>query len=323
MMKFFKVWLQPVIWIGIAAITIAVFNSASIPLLSPIQAVLNQLDGDAVSLQLENIRISPFSIIKALVLISIAVIGTGWLQRVLTRWVGNLDILPAPNQLVLLRMSKLLLYGGLVLVVLAALGVDLTLLAVFGSAIAIGLGFGLQKITANLVSGLILWWEDSFSLGDLIELDDSVIGYIRRIDLRYTLLETFNGKEIMVPNETMVSNNVTNLTYSNKRGRIQIPIGVSYDSDIDKARELIIEAAREHPSCASDPQPACFLREFADSSVNFLLFFWVDDVTNGLYGPQSEVMLAIWHKFKQHDIEIPFPQQDVHVKTEEARNTAA
>jgi len=106
---------------------------------------------------------------------------------------------------------------------------------------------------------------------------------------------------------------VVNWTYSNKKGRVDIPIGVSYKSDIKKARELILEAASEHPRCTIEPEPECYLREYGDSSVNFLLLFWVDDVTEGRYKPQSDVMFSIWEKFKENDISIPFPQRDVHL----------
>jgi len=119
----------------------------------------------------------------------------------------------------------------------------------------------------------------------------------------------------MIPNEDFITNRVTNWTFSNNKGRVAITISVSYESDIEKAMELILEAAKEHPRCVDDPEPTCFLREFADSAVNFLLFFWVADVTEGRYGPQSDVMRTIWKKFKVHNITIPYPQRDLHFKT--------
>ena len=113
---------------------------------------------------------------------------------------------------------------------------------------------------------------------------------------------------------TFITNRVTNWTFSNNKGRVEIPIGVSYGSDIEKARELILESAREHPRSIDDPEPVCYLREFGDNSVNFILFFWVADVTEGRFEPQSDVMRSIWKKFHENDIEIPFPQRDVHIK---------
>jgi len=119
----------------------------------------------------------------------------------------------------------------------------------------------------------------------------------------------------MVPNEDFMTNRVTNWTFSSPKGRIEIPVGVSYNADIKNAQALILEAAVEHPRTIKDPKPECYLTEFGDSSVNFLLYFFVADVTEGRYQPQSEVMLSIWDKFKAHNIEIPFPQRDVHIKT--------
>ena len=131
------------------------------------------------------------------------------------------------------------------------------------------------------------------------------------------LIETFDSKEILVPNEDLITSRVTNWTYTNSRGRVEISVGVSYGSDIEKAHELILEAAREHPRCIEEPEPKCYLRNFGDSSVDFILHFWVDDVTKGRWEPHSEVMFDIWRKFKENKIEIPFPQRDLHLKTSE------
>jgi small-conductance mechanosensitive channel len=118
----------------------------------------------------------------------------------------------------------------------------------------------------------------------------------------------------MVPNEDLITSKVINYTHSDTDSRIEITIGVAYSSDLDLVKKLILEAALEHPRTLKDPQPNCFLREFADSSVNFLLHFWIGDVDEGRFGPQSEVMFDIWNKFKENDIEIPFPQRDIHIK---------
>ncbi|MBT6547667.1 MAG: mechanosensitive ion channel, partial [Gammaproteobacteria bacterium] len=200
------------------------------------------------------------------------------------------------------------------LVGLDFVGIDLTTLTVFSGAVGIGLGFGLQKIASNFISGLILLMEKSIEEGDLIELSDGTFGYIRRASARYTLVETFDSKEILVPNEDLITSRVVNWTFSNSSARIEIELGVAYDSDIDLAHDLILAAAREHPRCAIKPEPACFLRFFGDSSVNFILHFWVEDVTLGRWPTQSEVMFSIWRKFKDNGIEIPFPQRDLHIK---------
>jgi small-conductance mechanosensitive channel len=152
----------------------------------------------------------------------------------------------------------------------------------------------------------------------MVELSDGTYGLIRKTSARYTLLETFEGREMMIPNEDFIINRVTNWTFNNRKGRLEINVGIAYESDMEKAMELILEAAREHPRCIDDPEPTCYLKEFADSSVNFMLFFWVADVSKGRYRAKSDVMLSIWKKFKEHNITIPFPQRDIYIKNAEA-----
>ena len=154
----------------------------------------------------------------------------------------------------------------------------------------------------------------------MVELSDGTYGLIRKTSARYTLLETFEGREMMIPNEDFIINRVTNWTFNNRKGRLQIDIGVAYESDIEKARELILEAAKEFPGSIDDPKPACYLKEFADSSVNFMLFFWLADVSKGRYQAKNDVMLSIWKKFKENNISIPYPQRDIHIKNPEVLN---
>ena len=194
------------------------------------------------------------------------------------------------------------------------LGIDLKVLAIFSGAIGIGIGFGLQKITSNFISGLILLFEKSVKSDDLVELASGAYGFVRHIGARYTLVATHEGKEIMVPNEDFITGRVTNCTFSNKKGRIEISIGISYESDIEKAMDLILESAKEYSGCLDDPGPSCFLREFADSAINCVLFFWVLDVREGILKHKSNIMRSIWRKFKEHDIVIPYPQRDIHVR---------
>ena len=193
-------------------------------------------------------------------------------------------------------------------------------LTILSGAIGIGLGFGLQKITSNFISGLILLAEKSMEVGDLVELSAGEMGIVRRMGARYTLIETFDSKEIMIPNEDFITSRVINWTFTNRQGRVEIFVGVSYDSDLELAKSLIIEAAKSHPRCSKKPEPQCYITQFADSSVNFLLYFWVDDVTQGRLDAKSDVYMAIWKAFREHKITIPFPQSDVLIKNWEARS---
>ena len=223
----------------------------------------------------------------------------------------------ASNRELLVKGFQILVYLLAFIVTLDVLGIDLKMLTVFGGAVGIGVGFGLQKITANFISGLILLLEKSVEEGHLVELSDGTSGFVRQTGARYTLIETFDSRDIMVPNEDFITNRVVNWTFTDRQGRVEIPIGVAYGSDLDKVMGLVLEAAREHPRCLPDPEPMCYLREFGNSSVNFLLHFFVEDVTLGRLLPQSQVMLSIWRKFRENGIEIPFPQRDLHIKNPE------
>ncbi|PIW51628.1 MAG: mechanosensitive ion channel protein MscS [Zetaproteobacteria bacterium CG12_big_fil_rev_8_21_14_0_65_54_13] len=276
------------------------------------------LDSELMSINIGDIRLSVYLLLKAFATTLVLFWAAQLFLAAVARRVGQVHAVSASNKALIIKAAQFCVYFLLIMTTLKVIGIDLTAFAVFGGAIGIGIGFGLQKITSNYISGVILLMEKTIETGDLVELDDGTFGYIRQNNARYTLVETYNGKEIMVPNEDFITNKVVNWTYTTNKARIDIHLGVSYKSDIRKAHALVLEAAAEHPRCSKEHAPECFLREFADSSVNFLLIFWVDDVTEGRYGPQSEVMFAIWDKFKANNIAIPFPQRDVHLIQQES-----
>jgi small-conductance mechanosensitive channel len=218
------------------------------------------------------------------------------------------------SRALIVKLTEIVLYFIAFMITLNVVGVDLTALAVFGGALGVGIGFGLQKITSNFFSGIILLVEKSIKAGDLIEIASGTTGTVKQLAMRYTLIETADGREVMIPNEDLIVGRVTNWTYTTSHARIDITIGVAYEADMDKARALMIEAATEHPRCIAEPAPNCFMREFADSSVNFMLIFWVDDVTQGRLGPQSDVMFSILRKFAANRIEIPYPQREMRMR---------
>ncbi|MCP4395309.1 MAG: mechanosensitive ion channel [Alphaproteobacteria bacterium] len=272
------------------------------------------LDSDALSFKIGDMRFSVYMLIKD----ALIVVGLLWFARIVSdfseKQIKTIRGIRASNKALIAKIIQIVVYFFCFLIGLDFLGVDLTAFALFGSAFGIGLGFGLQKITSNFISGIILLFEKSVENDDLVELNDGIFGIIRHIGARYTLVETLNGKEVMVPNEDFITSRVINWTYSNKKGRIDVQVGVSYDSDLEKVQQLIVESAMENELCIDNPKPVCYLREFGESSVNFLLFFWVADVTRGRYKTQSEVMMTIWKKFKENNIEIPYPQRDVRIK---------
>jgi len=273
------------------------------------------LDAPEVTLDIEGVSLSPYRVLKVALILVAFIWVAAILNTLISRYVGKLPVLTASNRTLVTKVLQILVYILIFFMAMNVLGVDLTAFTVFSGAVGIGIGFGFQKVASNFVSGLIMLFEKSVKLDDLIEFED-VAGFVRKTGGRYTMVETFDGKEVMIPNEDFITGRVTNWTHSNLKGRVDIAIGVAYGSDYEKARDCILAAAHEHPLCSKDPEPQCYLLNFGDSSVDFVLYFWVDDIRTGRYKPKSDVMFAITHKFREAGITIPFPQRDVHMKSE-------
>lgn len=255
-----------------------------------------------------------YMLLKGIFIVALLFWGTAIVSSFGEARINGMHHVKRNTQVLLTKIFQIILYVAAFLIGLNMLGIHLTALAVFGGALGIGIGFGLQKVTSNFISGMILLFERTINQDDLIELQGGFSGFVRRINARFTLIETFDGKEIMIPNEDFITSQVINWTYSNKNGRIDINVRVAYDTDLDKAQELILQAAKEHPRCMHEPSPSCFLNTFNESSIDFLLYFWVSDVTEGRLAPRSEVMFSIWRKFRDAGIQIPYPQRDMHIR---------
>lgn len=240
-----------------------------------------------------------------------------WLARSLTKFIEHIlrksTSLHYNSRELIIKFSNIFFYFVAFVATLNVVGVDLTALAVFGGALAVGIGFGLQKITSNFISGIILLFEDSVKAGDLIEVSGQS-GWVRQSGIRYTMIETFDGREILVPNEELVTNRVTNWTLTNNRARAQLIINVSYDSDLKRAAELILETAKEHPRSLKDPEPTVFLHELGEKAAIFHLMFWIYDIKDGTARPKSDVLFAIRDKFEAAGIELAYPKRDMVVK---------
>lgn len=276
--------------------------------------VREYLDTEALTFTAGEFHVSPYDVLRALLLLVLIFWITAAIADAVQFRVRRLDKLHPTTRTLVSKILQIAIYVIAFLISMDVLGLNLTTLTVFSGAVGIGLGFGLQNIASNFISGLILLLERSVDIDDLIELPDGVTGFVRKSSARYTLLETFDGKEVLVPNEDFITNRVTNWTLSTSKGRVEINIGVAYGSDLELTHSLIMEAATAHALCLSDPAPQCFLRNFGDSSIDFILLFWIEDVVTGRWKPKSDVMFAIWHKFRDNGIEIPFPQRDLHIK---------
>ncbi|WP_126444387.1 mechanosensitive ion channel family protein [Sulfuricystis multivorans] len=213
-------------------------------------------------------------------------------------------------RLVLARLARALLAVLAVLIALPMVGIDLTALSVFGGALGVGLGFGLQKIAANYVSGFIILLDRSIKIDNLIEVDGRR-GVVSRITTRYTVLRGMTGIETIVPNEMLVSSVINNETFSDPKVRISTQVQVAYDSDLEKALMILVEAAQAQPRVITDPPPKAFVVRFADSGIDLELGFWIADPAEGTLQIKSDIHRAIWQAFKEAGIEIPFPQREV------------
>lgn len=269
---------------------------------------------DGYSISLGNVHISVLSILKSILIMSIVVWVSSTISSAGKSQIQKSRGLKPSTKEVLIKVLDITLIALVSIIILNSIGIDLTALTVIGGALGVGVGFGLQKITSNFISGLILLFEKSIKIGDLIQIDTTIHGWIRHLGSRFTLIETFDGTEIMIPNDDFITSRVTNWTYSNTKGRIALNVGVSYSSDMDKVKAILEEAAREYSGTALYPKPVVYMREFADSSVIFTLSLFINDASQGVMQSKSEVMFSIWRKFKEQNIEIPFPQRDVHIK---------
>jgi len=199
-----------------------------------------------------------------------------------------------------------------VLIGLSLVGLDITALSVFGGALGVGLGFGLQKIAANYISGFIILLDRSLRIGDVISVDNHK-GQVTKITTRYTVLRGLNGVEVIVPNEVLVGSVVQNDSYSDPKMRVALTVGVSYAADLERAMAILVEVALAQPRVLRDPAPAALVMAFGDSAIELELGFWISDPALGVGGVRSDINLAIWKAFRAEGIEIPFPQRDVRI----------
>ncbi|WAT19022.1 mechanosensitive ion channel [Aurantiacibacter sp. MUD11] len=201
------------------------------------------------------------------------------------------------------------------------LNIDLTALAVFSGAFGLAIGFGLQKTFGNLIAGIILLMDRSIKPGDVIAVADTAgnetFGQIRKIGVRAVSIVTRDEKEYLIPNENLMINQVENWSYSSRQVRMQVPVGVSYHCDLKVAERLMLEAAKASKRVLDNPSPSVWLAEYGDSSVNFVIHCWIVDPEDGVGNVRSEVLKKLWDLFHENDIEIPFPQRDINLRSNE------
>lgn len=246
------------------------------------------------------------------------VIAAMWLGSFIERRVMQAGELDMSLRVVFTKIIRAALIVVGVLVALPLVGIDLTMLSVFGGAFGVGLGLGLQKIASNYVSGFVILLDRSIRLGDLVQIDNRM-GEITRLTGRYVVVRGGDGSEAIIPNETLVTSTVLNLSYSNRDMRVVLPVQVSYASDLDLVNRALLEAVAEHPRLKPEPKPAVLLKSFGESGIDMELAVWLADPQNGMASFRSEVNRAIWDSFRRYGIEIPYPQREIRDKSREGQ----
>jgi len=296
---------HPLIGRGVAIAAWAVAAMHITGVLEPSVALL-----DSLALTFGELRISLLTVIQGGILLALFLWGALALSRGLERRITAIPDL-APSVQVLLGMGvRIMLVVLAVVVALNSVGVDLTALAVLSGAIGVGIGFGLQKVISNLVSGFILLLDRSIKPGDVIQLGET-FGWVTSLGARYVSLVTRDGKEYLVPNEDLITQQVVNWSYTNELVRIETTIRASYDADPHLVRRVAIEAAARPARVVPTQTPVCHIKSFGDSSLEYLLRFWIRDPKNGVENVTGEVLLAVWDAFREHGVRIPYPQREV------------
>jgi small-conductance mechanosensitive channel len=278
-------------------------------LLIPVLDLLNSID-----LTIVGVPLTALSLIQG----GLTLVVLFWLAKKILvlfgHWIKTVQNITPSVQVLLYKLLSLTLFTLVIVGVLYYMGFNLMALAVFSGGIGLGIGFGLQKVFANLISGLIILADKSIKPGDVIQLGDTY-GRINFLGGRYISVVTRDAKEYLIPNEDLITNQVVNWSYSNNLLRLKIPIGIGYSSDIKRAMGLMLAAVTELDRVLADPQPVCLLVGFGDNSVNFELRLWIRDPENGITNLKSQILLGVWQRFQEHGIELPFPQRVVHHKT--------
>jgi small-conductance mechanosensitive channel len=291
-------------------VSLSAWLIAALSIVGQLDPVIDALD--SVAIVLGGLRLTPLLLIK----LGVLLIAALWLTNITSNFVESRitqssDLTPS-LQVLLVKMIRVGLMVFAVAVVLSAVGINLSALAIFSGAAGVGIGFGLQKIVANFISGIILLVDKSVKPGDLVTIGDSS-GRISAMKTRYISVAAGDGREFLIPNEDLVTQKVTNWTYTDKNTLVKVIFGTNYDADPRLVCKLAIETAAEAPRALKNKPPNCILTEFAESGMKFSLTFWIAD-PDGMDNVKSDVMLALWDAFKRENIKVALPVRELLVR---------
>ncbi len=270
---------------------------------------------DSAGFSAGEVRFSILSLIQAILLVGVVLWAAFGIGNFLDRRIQQVEEFTPSLRVLIGKILRIALIVVAVLVAMSGLGIDLTALTVLSGAIGVGIGFGLQKVVSNFISGIIILLDQSIKPGDTISLGDT-FGWIRELRARFVSVITRDGREFLIPNEDLITREVINWSFSDKFVRLDVPFGVSYSSDPHEVTRLAIEAASAVDRVDGTMRPpVCWMTAFGDSSLDFVLRFWISDPQKGLTNIRGKVLLALWDTFKEHGIGIPFPHREVIMKT--------
>ncbi|MGD9810641.1 MAG: mechanosensitive ion channel family protein [Sphingobium sp.] len=293
----------------VAAIAMLFATSAAAGGLQPLLTIL-----DSVGFSIGEKR---FSILSALVIITMLIgllLAARAANHLLSHSIGRIRTLEIGQRVLLQKLAGLAVFAVAILMAIDFVGIDLTALTVFSGAAGLAVGFGLQKTFGNLIAGLILLMDRSIKPGDVIVVSDTA-GTVSKIGVRAVSVLTRDGKEHLIPNESLMTQEVENWSYSSRHVRLHIPVGVSYTSDVALAQRLMIEAAKASPRVLKQPPPTVWMTGYGDSSVDHEILAWIKDPEDGTGNVRSDILNRLWVLFADNKVEIPFPQRDIHIRS--------
>jgi small-conductance mechanosensitive channel len=306
-----KSWIQK--WE--ARVTLLIWLAIAAEYLGWLDPIINTLDN--LGIAAGKTRISVWSVLKLLFILTLFMLVALWISRWVERRVKKLSNVALSTRIGISKFANAVLIGLSILIGLNAAGVDLTALTVLTGAIGLGLGFGLQSIAANFVSGFVLLMDRSIKPGDVISLSGQSgtstenFGWVQELRGRYVVVRDRDGIEMLVPNQQLISNAVINWSYTDPRIRLKLPIRISYRDDPELALQILLAACQGQPRVLPDPAPVSRLMQFGDSGIELELRFWISDPQEGVNNVRSEVNRAIWRLFKEHKITIPVAQHEI------------
>lgn len=269
---------------------------------------------EALGFAIGNFRLSAWLVIKVLVLMGVLLWLSVSLGEFLDKQLRQSEDLTPSLQVLIGKVVKISLIVVAFMLGLSSLGIDLTVFTVFSGAVGVGLGFGLQKVVSNFISGIIILMDRSIKPGDTITLGET-FGWIRELRARFVSVVTRDGREYLIPNEDFITQEVINWSFSDELVRLDVAFGVSYDSDPHQVSALAIAAAESCQRVYNGKKPVCWLTEFGDSSLKFVLRFWITDPRDGLTNVRGQVLLALWDAFKENHVKIPYPHREIIIRT--------